>query len=41
MTYTVHSYKLLNVEENLDWMEAGLNLVDNGFLSLMFWRKAM
>jgi hypothetical protein len=35
MTYTVDPEELLNIEENLDWMKAGLNLVDNRFVVLM------
>ena len=41
MTYTIDPEELLNVEENLDRMKAGLNLVDNEFVILMLRWKPM
>jgi hypothetical protein len=41
MTYVVDPEELFNIEEDLDWMKAGLDLVDNGFEILMLRRKPM
>jgi hypothetical protein len=41
MAYAVDSQKLLDVEEDLDWMKAGLDLVNSRFGILMFWWKPM
>jgi hypothetical protein len=36
MTYTFDSQELLNIEEDLNWMKAGLNLVESRLVILMF-----
>jgi len=41
MTYAVDPEELLNIEEDLDWMKAGLNLVDNRFVILTLRWKPM
>jgi len=41
MTYAVDPEELLNIEEDLDWMKAGLDLVDNRFEILMLRWKPM
>jgi hypothetical protein len=41
MAYAVDPQKLLDIEEDLDWMKAGLDLVNSRFVTLMFWRKPM
>jgi hypothetical protein len=41
MTYAVDSQELLDIEEDLDWMKTGLNLVDSKLVILMFWREPM
>ena len=39
MTYTFDSQELLDIEKDLDWMKAGLNLVKSRLVILMFWWK--
>jgi hypothetical protein len=41
MTCTFHSQELLDIEEDLNWMEAGLNLVESRLAILMFRWKPM
>jgi hypothetical protein len=41
MTYAVHPEELLNIEKDLDWMKARLDLVDNRFEILMLRWKPM
>ena len=40
MTCTFNSQELLDIEEDLDWMKAGLNLVESRLVVLMFrWKS--
>ena len=39
MTYTLDSQELFDIEKDLDWMEARLNLVKSRLVILMFWWK--
>lgn len=41
MTYAVDPEELLHIEEDLDWMKARLDLVDNRFEILMLRWKPM
>jgi hypothetical protein len=41
MTYAVDSQELLDIEEDLNWMETRLDLVNSGFRILLFWWKSM
>jgi hypothetical protein len=36
MTYTLDSQEFLDIIEDLNWMEAGLNLVESRLVILMF-----
>jgi hypothetical protein len=36
MTCTLDSQELLDIEEDLNWMKAGLNLVESRLVILMF-----
>jgi hypothetical protein len=36
MTCTFDSQELLDIKEDLNWMKAGLNLVESRFVILMF-----
>lgn len=36
MTCTFDSKELLDIEEDLNWMKAGLDLVESGLVILMF-----
>lgn len=41
MTCTFDSQELLDIEEDLNWMKAGLNLVESRLVILMIRWKAM
>jgi hypothetical protein len=41
MTCTFDSQELLDIEEDLNWMKAGLNLVESRLVILMFRWKPM
>jgi hypothetical protein len=41
MTYAVDSQELLDIKEDLNWMETRLDLVNSGFGVPLFWWKSM